>query len=179
MAHLVGEEIGWPETMQSLIYQETLAGYLGRVSYNNTAFGVAQVKPDTARFVRRHFDDIDFPEMSDADLIEKLKNDDLFNMRVGARYFVYCLNRFEGDWRRAVVAYNQGHNGARRFTDEQVDQFKYLVELREKLDLVRKFNLEVGISQYAGLSPEKFASPATKTTQRASRERDSSDYSYG
>ncbi len=166
IAYRVGEEIGWPETMQSILYQETLAGKLGRVNIFGDAFGVAQVKPGTARFVWMHFKDIERVE-DETELVNRLKNDDEYNLRVGSRYFLYCLNKYKGDWKHALVAYNIGHNGAKKVSKEDTFTFNYVVKLKEKLELVREFNKMIDIDQY---SVEQDGSDPSKGGQSAQNE---------
>ena len=62
----------------------------GRFSY-----GVMQVLPDTARFMGYHGPDawLVWPENS---------------IRYGCRYLRWQLDRYDGDWRLAVSAYNAG-----------------------------------------------------------------------
>ena len=115
IAYEEGELIGYPETIQGILLQETIAGQLGRMGdyhlgFGKKSYGVMQIRLDTARdMVRRN------PELgsykSDEDLLIRLVTDDEFNIRVGARYFQILMqqhpNAAQG-WSRAVSAYNCG-----------------------------------------------------------------------
>jgi soluble lytic murein transglycosylase-like protein len=68
------------------------------VSYAG-AMGVLQLMPDTVDFVSKRLLKLD--RTLDP-------NDPAANARMGARFMVHLLSRTGGDWRQALIAYNQG-----------------------------------------------------------------------
>jgi soluble lytic murein transglycosylase-like protein len=74
------------------------------VSHAN-AIGVLQLTPDTVEFVSRRLLKLDRN-------LDPL--DPAANARMGARYMRHLLDRTGGDWRQALVAYNQGLRALRR-----------------------------------------------------------------
>jgi soluble lytic murein transglycosylase-like protein len=74
------------------------------VSYAG-AIGVLQLTPATVDFVSKRLLRLD----RNLDPI-----DPAANARMGARYMVHLLSRTGGDWRQALIAYNQGLTALRR-----------------------------------------------------------------
>jgi soluble lytic murein transglycosylase-like protein len=74
------------------------------VSHAN-AIGVLQLTPDTVEFVSRRLLKLDRN-------LDPL--DPAANARMGARYMRHLLDRTGGDWRQALIAYNQGLRALRR-----------------------------------------------------------------
>lgn len=66
------------------------------------SYGICQVKLGTARFLDRIFKNKSIATPS------RLLNYKV-NSQYAAQYLKYQLNRYDGDWRLAVDAYNKGH----------------------------------------------------------------------
>lgn len=152
LAKKYGEEVGYPETVQSIAMQETLAGGYGdgvgdkMNGHLKRSYGVMQVKIATAQWVMKFY-----PELTEEyfagkriDTInpvlirDKLIEDNDFNIRVGAYNFALMV-RYTDSWREAVVAYNTGLGGVREVPE--VDQHVYYKKIVHKLNnVIRPFN---------------------------------------
>lgn len=132
IAYSEGEAVGWPETIQAILLQETSAGVHGPVGDRSLGFGERsychmQVKLAAAADVIKHFDDI--PSFTtEEELLVALLTDDEFCIRVGARYFKLMLDR-TNTWSEAVVAYNRGVAGSRLYGDVR----GYLPKIRARI----------------------------------------------
>jgi hypothetical protein len=159
LAYHIGGEVEFPETVQALLMQETLAGKLGNRIGDTVlpplrrSYGVTQVKVQTARHVMQLFPEIIpqyFPghttesNLRDEEIIIKLITDDVFAIRTAALFFSY-LRRNTDSWARAVVAYNQGLSRARQIQDPT--NHPYYLKVVERInDQIRPFNIHVGLS---------------------------------
>lgn len=118
IAYEEGKKIGYPETIQAILWQETKAGSYGKIDgiiigdskSSRKSYGVLQVQLRTAREVLKKY-----PHLgtfgTDAELLYRLLKDDRFNIRIGAHYFKNLIERFgenPSGWNRAVLAYNVG-----------------------------------------------------------------------
>lgn len=140
LAREIGVKYGYPETLQMILAQETLAGKLGRVGDNGDSLGVMQIQPPTAEFITRKTTTL--PRLANRKAYaQRIKHDDRYAMEVAAQTFLYNMKVFNNDWRRAVVAYNAGIKGASRMTDEQVSNHAYLVGIRGKMKMIKRANL--------------------------------------
>ena len=113
-----GEKIGYPETIQAILLQETTAGLTGPVGDIGNGFGKRsychmQIKVASAQDVIRKFDLPRFK--TEEELIARLITDDHFCIQMGARYFKLMLDQTK-NWNIAVLAYNRGAKGAKRYT---------------------------------------------------------------
>lgn len=153
LAYEVGNEIGWPETMQAIVMQETLAGHYGyrigdlNLPVGKRSYGIAQVKVATARFVLNNYHELKdqyfgtrkLRRITDEEIIVLLMTDDEACMVIAARNFELMLKFSKGKWASAVAAYNQGLGGARKI--ENPRQFKYVKEIVHRIKKqVRPFN---------------------------------------
>lgn len=66
------------------------------------AKGLMQLRTPTAVFISQK-NDIDISS-------SKLKNDPLLNVKLGIAYFHYLLEKFDGNYKYALIAYNMGVN---------------------------------------------------------------------
>jgi len=139
--HIGQEEVGMPETIQSILLVETAAGAAGRVGDRGRSIGVMQVRPETA----------DYVVMLNQHKLRKLRSyyhyaialmNDEYSMVVGALYFKRCMDVYRS-WRRAVVCYNQGVAGAGRLSDKEINQHVYLKKVKRALKNVRKYRKKV------------------------------------
>lgn len=152
LAKKYGEEVGYPETIQSIAMQETLAGGYGdgigdkMNGHLKRSYGVMQVKIATAQWVMKFYPEIveEYFAGKRIDTInpvlirDKLINDNDFNIRVGAYNFA-LMTRYTDSWREAVVAYNTGLGGVREVPE--VDQHVYYKKIVHKLNnVIRPFN---------------------------------------
>jgi hypothetical protein len=159
LAYHIGMEVGFPETIQSILLQETLAGKLGNrigdtvLPTLKRSYGVMQVKAGTARQVLRLNPDLRkryFPQFKsekkirDEEIIIQLIQDDVFTIKVAALYFSH-QRKYATSWSQAVVSYNQGLGRARQI--ENPKEHKYYRKVVQRLvKEVRPFNKSVGLS---------------------------------
>jgi len=117
---------GWGETIASIVFQETKAGYHKYQKYGvivgdrnstngNKSLGVMQVQLPAARDVQRWYPHVFIEKFgrtnpSDIELIYCLLSDYKFNVRVGSWYFIKMLELSDNNWRKAILAYNRGAN---------------------------------------------------------------------
>jgi hypothetical protein len=130
LARKIGLEDGGPrqaQLLQAILLQETIAGQLGRIGdlaapAGKRSYGVMQVKVAAARDVFRWH-----PELgtlrTDKEIINKLMNDDAFNIKV-ASLFLKSLRRRAKSEARALLAYNIGMRAA--LAVEKPDRYKYV-----------------------------------------------------
>lgn len=110
-----GSLIGYPETLIAISYQETHSGSLGRIADLHRAhhsYGVMGVQVATAKDVLARMGLAHLFKNED-ELIYALTYNDIFNIKIAAKYFEYLIEYFKarGDdafWSRAVLAYNFG-----------------------------------------------------------------------
>lgn len=116
IAKAEGNKIGYPETIQAILLQESTAGLIGPVGDIVNGFGKRsychmQIKVAAAEHVISRYN---LPKFrTEEELIAKLLTDDEFCIYMGAMYFKLMLEQ-TGDWKTAVLAYNKGVKGARR-----------------------------------------------------------------
>jgi len=144
IAWKAGAAIGYPETIQAICIQETLAGLLGPIGdlgekVGKKSYGVMQVKLETAKDVLRWYpSEFQFTSQRiiDEELMIKLILDDEFNIKVGSLYFKKLIERskrYKKPWSKAVLAYNQGFNGTRNPND-------YIRKVQINVKRIRLFN---------------------------------------
>ena len=115
IAKLEGQEAQFPETIQAIALQESLAGAAGRhgdkhfKDWKKRSYGIMQVRFVTAKWILH----LKFGShiYTDAGLLHNLTYNDKFNIFVGRIYFEYLYNRFKGHdmrWTKSVLAYNFG-----------------------------------------------------------------------
>jgi hypothetical protein len=139
IAYYEGTKIGFPETIQSILLQETIAGKLGPVGDSNLPFGKKsycpmQIKLGTAKDVLKTYN-MKAPK-TDEELLVKLLTDDIYCIKLGALYFKMLHNKLK-NWEKAVLSYNQGIGGMKAKRDPN----NYVRKVRKLLiEDVRKFN---------------------------------------
>lgn len=155
-----GSEIGWPETVQAILLQETRAGHFGygigdtNLPVGKRSYGAGCIKEATARFVLNNYPDIKdqyfgtrkLHDVYSEEIIVLLMTNDEANVLIAAKYFELMLKFSGGDWVKAVVAYNQGW-GVSRILEHPREHpyFKHILHLIK--DEVRPFNKNLLISE--------------------------------
>lgn len=141
-----GNRIGFPETLQAIVLQESLLGIvhndfvIGDIGngFGKRSYGVCQVKLATAQFVIKYFD-LPIQNFPEELLIARLITDRDFNLMIASHYFKYLYGYFQ-NWEAAVVAYNRGPGWVEK-NREKVSGNKYLQSIRQLiLNKVRPFN---------------------------------------
>lgn len=116
-----GKLVGYPETIQAILLQETNAGKIGSgafgiigdhsLGFGKKSYGVMQVRLATAKDVIRRNPDI-AKAYTDEEIIIGLVTDPLFCIRIAALHFRWLTKRYVNGhritWRQAVEAYNAG-----------------------------------------------------------------------
>ena len=159
IAFHIGKEIGYPETIQSLLLQETRAGAYGdRIGDTNLpvgrrSYGVMQMKVATARKVLKKYPTLvanyfpnrkDYKRLRDEEIIIKLIQDDEFNIRLAALNFV-IHRKLSKNWAQSVVAYNTGQGAANKISEPKKHVY-YGKILKRLVSEVRPFNKETNLS---------------------------------
>lgn len=132
LAHDIGTEVGWPETIQAILLQETSAGVHGPVGDRSHSFGQRsychmQVKLAAAKDVLRYYD-LGRVFATEEELLVALLTEDEFCIQVGAHYFALMVERTP-TWSEAVIAYNQGIAGSQLYGDRG----GYLPKIRSRI----------------------------------------------
>jgi hypothetical protein len=126
-AHSYASEYGWGETVASILYQESKAGFSGYRKYGVVvgdrsksggykSLGVMQIQLETAKDILRWFPHLCPEPISDTELSYRLLADDKFSIRLGTWYFIK-LYEVKGSWREAILAYNIGPSGTLDIND--------------------------------------------------------------
>jgi len=132
--------------IQAVLLQETIAGLLGRIGHlsapvGKRSYGVMQVKVSAAHDVMRKHSEFGVFG-AEEELIVKLMSEDEFNIRIASRYFLHLRAKTKTD-AQALLAYNMGLRGSRRF--KNYETFRYVKKVMLYSDRVvipfnRKFN---------------------------------------
>jgi hypothetical protein len=139
LAKKEGEKIGFPETIQAILLQESLAGLLGPVGDKGNGFGKRsycpmQVKIVAARDVLKVYPDLGTWETNE-ELIAELLTNDKFCIKIGSLYFD-LLYKNTKNWNKALLAYNKGLHGSRLG-----DSNNYVFKIKQKINgVVKPFN---------------------------------------
>jgi len=159
MAFHIGQEVGFPETIQSLLLQETRAGAYGdrigdiNLPIGKRSYGVMQMKVATARKVLRSYKTLvpsyfpnrkTYKRVRDEEIIIKLIQDDEFNIRLAALNFTMHRKQSK-NWAQAVVGYNTGQGAANRIAQPKKHKY-YTGILKRLISEVRPFNQETKLS---------------------------------
>ena len=160
LAHEIGLTVGFPETVQAILIQETLAGAYGdRIGDTNLplgkrSYGVMQMKVATARGILKKYPTLVgtyFPKrkvlkkVRDEEIIIKLIQNDIFAIKLAALNVAYHRERSKS-WAVAVVAYNTGQGRANKIKNHREHiYFKHIV--RRITNEVRPFNKKFGLSE--------------------------------
>lgn len=132
IAYEEGERVGWPETIQALLLQESTAGLNGPVGDRQHDFGKRsychmQMKLAAVQDVLRHY-----PELgqftTDEELLVELLTNDRFCIQVAAHHFKFLADNTR-NWSEAVLAYNRGLTGAKSGSDPR----QYIAGIRDKI----------------------------------------------
>lgn len=160
LAKEIGDEIGWPETIQAIALQESHAGDYGfRIGDLNEkvgkrSYGVMQVKVATTRFIFNNYPKIKgqyfgtrkIRNIADEEIIALLMTDDEFCIEIAALNFIKMLEFSGGSWSRAVAGYNGGWGVAKNLKNPQ--QFDYVKHINRRIKKqVRPFNASLILAE--------------------------------
>lgn len=133
----------YPETIQGILLQESKAGKLRTTGsgyfddWRNDYYGVMQIKFTTAKWIIRKTFDYDM--YGDVQLLLLLINNNKFNIQIGTIYFKYLMKSFDGNWKKAVLAYNVGP-GKVRECGLNYDPNKYVNGVNNHIKTLRSIN---------------------------------------
>lgn len=155
----IGKEVGFPETIQSLLLQETRAGAYGdrigdlNLPTGKRSYGVMQIKVATARKVLNNYKKLvpkyfpkrkTYKRLRDEEIIVELIRNDEFNIRLAALNFALHRERSK-NWSHAVVAYNTGQRGANAIVEHKRHVY-YGNIVKRLITEVRPFNREAKLT---------------------------------
>lgn len=149
---LIGSEVGHPETLQAMLLQETNGGLSDRVGARHEpahrrSYGLMQVQIVAARSVLQRFSEVMdkyFPNrnvrsVTDREIVSLLLDNDEANVRIAAYHFNLYMKLSNGNWNKAVAAYNMGIGNAMKINNH--GDVRYVREIKQKLaTVVKVFN---------------------------------------
>lgn len=153
----IAREIGHVDTLQAILMQESrgLKHAIGNPSapVHLRSYGLMQVQLVAARSIlarQPELLDLYFPNrelrtVSNRELINLLLTDDDANIRIASYHFKLYYDMSNGNWYRAVAAYNVGIGGVQRISNPA--KFPYVQAVAKwKNSTIRPFNLLNGLS---------------------------------
>ncbi len=152
IAHKYGSEIGYPETLQAILLQESNAGAANKIGdisqpVGMRSYGRMQIKVSTVRhmllwhpeLLRKYFNGQPVSQLLDEDIIVVLLTNDNANIEMASKIFEIKMKDTKGNWAKAVASYNLGSYGARNINNHT--KFPYVVDITHKIhNIVRPFN---------------------------------------
>jgi hypothetical protein len=155
--YVVAREVGHPETLQAILLLETRGGKSVPIGNRESpvgkrSYGLMQVQVVAARSIlqrnpslfKRYFPERTYNSVLDEEIIALLLTNDEANIRIAAHHFKLYLQLSDGDWDRAVAAYNVGIGGVENIPDPA--EFEYVIKIKAKLEEdVRPFNRKNGL----------------------------------
>lgn len=169
LAFKYGSEVGYPETIEAILLQESNAGAAPLVGDINQpvgrrSYGRMQIKVAEARNVfnwypelsKRYFDNRPSSRILDEEIIVLLITNDNANINIASKIFYVKIKQFKGNWAKAIASYNLGTYGASTITHHM--KFPYVVDIDKKIhNIVRPFNKSIGLKCNNGLETQKIA----------------------
>jgi len=153
LSHQYGELIGFPETMQAILLQETNGGRVRKTSsksrnrFESASYGVMQIQPDTARYIMVTIlgqDEKKIPPEHELKLL--LRNNDNFSIHLATLYFKHLYDMYikSGNlsgvaWRKALLAYNVGPGTLKEY-GMNFDPNDYINGIRDHLKILKEYN---------------------------------------
>jgi len=144
LAKQEGMEAQFPETIQAIALQESLAGALGRhgdkhfKDWRKRSYGIMQVRFTTAKWIlHRKFGSHVY---TDDVLLYNLTYNDKFNIFVARIYWQYLYNQFRDHnmrWTKAVLAYNVGIGNVLKY-GLSFDPNNYIKNIHKRLKQLRR-----------------------------------------
>jgi hypothetical protein len=141
LAYNTAAELGiQPSLVQAILLKESKAGksasLVGSRTANvgNRSYGVMQIKVEAARsvltkqpqLVKRYFPTRSYSSLVDEEIIALLLTNHEANIRIGCHHLMIYNKIVDGDWDKAVVAYNIGIGNVLKSSDEHIKNHPYL-----------------------------------------------------
>lgn len=145
----VGQEVGHPETLQAILLQESSGvtpPLKSKLPSLTVSYGLMQVQINSAKSVLARFPELMeryFPQRSvknvtNKEVMDLLVTNDDANIRIAAYHFNLYLALSNGNWDRAVAAYNVGIGAVKRIGNPS--QFGYVKDIKKRLHMIKPFN---------------------------------------
>jgi hypothetical protein len=148
----IAKEIGHPETMQAILLLESGGGVANPVGnltspVGKRSYGVMQVQVVAAKSIltrypdtfNRYFPNRELRSVSDEEIIALLISNHEANIRIACQHFALYLSLSQGDWHKAVAAYNMGIGNAHKH--ENHEEYPYVKDVVNKIqEMVKPFN---------------------------------------
>lgn len=87
---------------------KTESSFRYRIVSRKGAIGLMQILPNTAFYISSKTDEISLSHSKEI-------FDPILNIKLGVSYFVYLLNKYDGDEKLAIIAYNLGPTNLNRY----------------------------------------------------------------
>jgi hypothetical protein len=143
IAYEEGLKIGYPETIQAIVFVESSAGLKKfgdkNKSWSYRSYGIGHFQLATAKWlIKKHFGHPLFK--NDKQLVDSLVKNDKFSAILVRIYFEYLLKKFRGNWKKAVLAYNVGPTNVRK-KGLTFDPNRYINKINKAIiEVIRQHN---------------------------------------
>jgi hypothetical protein len=169
IAYKYGSEIGYPETIQAILLQESNAGTANIIGDLNEAvgrrsYGRMQIKVATVRLIlpwypdisKQYFNGRGATSILDEEIIALLLSNDDANIQIAARIFEFKLKESNNNWAKAVAAYNLGLAGAQRI--RHYSKFPYVAAVSGSISgVINPLNEQLGLAAHTSTAEIKVA----------------------
>jgi hypothetical protein len=153
----IGSEVGHPETLQAILLRETKGGQSDPIGNRGAAaskrsYGLMQVQVVAARSVLQrnpqvakvYFPHKPYDKVTNDEIVALLLNNDEANIRIAAMHFKLYFDLCNGNWDKAVAAYNMGIGNVEHLRSPA--QYAYVVGVRSLITKqVQPFNKKHGL----------------------------------
>jgi len=127
--------IGWPETIEAIVYQESSLGRF-KIGDDGKSLGLAHVQVGTAKDVMKKNQWL--PQFkTNYSIAKMLLHDDNTNLLIAAIYFQDCYDKFK-NWPQALVCYNGGKQTAINWGRKNSEHFPYVIAIRKRLNEIHQ-----------------------------------------
>lgn len=120
LARTLGEDHDLAKAAMGVLVVESTVGRGGAVGDHHLpvgqrSYGPMQIRFDTAKEILARHPDLDPKLEHDYQLVEKLAEDERWNIMLAVKHLDWLRNEKGLTWRETLVAYNEGLTGARRY----------------------------------------------------------------
>lgn len=134
-AKKTGLLIGWPETIEAIVYQESSLGRF-KIGDDGKSLGLAHVQVGTAREVMKANKWL--PQYkTNYSIAKMLLHDDNTNLLIAAIYFQDCYDKFK-NWPQSLICYNAGPQTAINWGRKNSEHFPYVIAIRKRLNEIHQ-----------------------------------------
>lgn len=145
----VGQEVGNAETLQAILLQES-SGVTplprGKQPSLTHSYGLMQVQINSAKstfnqfpeLMERYFPQRTVKSLSNKEVMDLLVTNDDANIRIAAYHLNLYIKLSNGNWERAVAAYNVGIGAVKKIGNPA--NFGYVKDIKKRLLMIKPFN---------------------------------------